>query len=264
MRVALKFAYDGRNYHGYARQPNQRTIEGELIQQLTTSKIITNLEEAQFRIAARTDKNVSSLGNILVFHCKKIPFKELTKINAELSGIYLYGYKDVNPTFNPRHALMRQYRYYLVNNDFDIDQLIKAAQCFTGTHDFSNFARIESHRNPTRTIDNILITKQNSLIIFDIFAQTFLWHQIRRIISSIDKIGQNKIFIKDILNALENPRERVDFGLAHPDPLFLMNVQYDFEFHYLPNYRNQLSIMQEQIIRRLDIHSKSMRTEPQP
>ena len=261
MRVALKFAYDGRNYHGYARQPNQRTVEGELIQQLMAFKIISNLEEAQIRIAARTDKKVSSLGNIIVFHCNKNPFKEITKINAELSGVYIYGYTHVNPTFNPRYALMRQYRYYLVNNDFDMDQLIEAAHCFTGTHDFSNFARIESHRNPTRTIDNILITKQNGILIFDIFAQMFLWHQIRRIIASIEKIGQNKITIKDIVIALENPRKHIDFGLAPPDPLFLINVQYDFNFNYLPNYRNQLSLMHKQIIRKLDIHSEFTMTE---
>ncbi len=27
MRVAMKFAYDGKNFSGYARQPGQRTIE---------------------------------------------------------------------------------------------------------------------------------------------------------------------------------------------------------------------------------------------
>jgi len=31
MRLALKIAYDGRAYHGYARQPNVKTIEGEII-----------------------------------------------------------------------------------------------------------------------------------------------------------------------------------------------------------------------------------------
>ena len=31
MRIAVKFAYDGRNFHGYARQPKMETIEGNII-----------------------------------------------------------------------------------------------------------------------------------------------------------------------------------------------------------------------------------------
>ena len=34
MRIALKFAYDGRNFHGYARQPQLKTVEGEIIKAL--------------------------------------------------------------------------------------------------------------------------------------------------------------------------------------------------------------------------------------
>ena len=31
MRIAVKFAYDGRSFSGYARQPKLKTVEGELI-----------------------------------------------------------------------------------------------------------------------------------------------------------------------------------------------------------------------------------------
>ncbi|WP_263641309.1 hypothetical protein [Methanobrevibacter arboriphilus] len=30
-KVALKIAYIGTNFHGFQRQPNHRTVEGELI-----------------------------------------------------------------------------------------------------------------------------------------------------------------------------------------------------------------------------------------
>ena len=40
MRIGLKFAYDGSKFHGYARQPNLRTIEGELIKALIKNGFI--------------------------------------------------------------------------------------------------------------------------------------------------------------------------------------------------------------------------------
>ena len=38
MRVALKFAYNGKNFYGYARQPKLRTIEEEIIQGIGAQK----------------------------------------------------------------------------------------------------------------------------------------------------------------------------------------------------------------------------------
>ena len=34
MRLALKFAYDGRQFHGYAWQPQLKTVEGVVIKAL--------------------------------------------------------------------------------------------------------------------------------------------------------------------------------------------------------------------------------------
>ena len=34
MRVAIKFAYDGRKFFGFARQPGLKTVEGGLINML--------------------------------------------------------------------------------------------------------------------------------------------------------------------------------------------------------------------------------------
>ena len=40
MRIALKFAYNGQNFYGYARQPNLRTVEGEIIDLLVETGYI--------------------------------------------------------------------------------------------------------------------------------------------------------------------------------------------------------------------------------
>ena len=47
-RVALKIAYIGTNFHGYQRQPEYRTVEGELLKVLDETEIITDTWKAHY------------------------------------------------------------------------------------------------------------------------------------------------------------------------------------------------------------------------
>ena len=60
MRVAVKIAYNGKQFLGYARQPLLKTVEGDIIQNLEKKGIINSAKEALFRSASRTDKGVSA------------------------------------------------------------------------------------------------------------------------------------------------------------------------------------------------------------
>jgi tRNA pseudouridine38-40 synthase len=248
MRIALKFAYDGKKFHGYARQPNLKTVEGDLIKNLVNHRIIQDTKGSYFRSASRTDKGVSALGNVVAFNTdfsKKIILQTLTD---DFSSIFFYGIKDVEPEFNPRYAKFRQYRYYLSVTNLDIEKIISALYCFTGEHNFINFAKLEPNRNPIRTIDNILFTQENDILIIDFFAQTFLWHQIRRIISALIKVGNGKLEKEKINNALNNPDKKFDFGLAPAKPLILKDVVYNFKIEYDTSQLKKLKQLEKKII----------------
>lgn len=248
MRIALKFAYNGNKFYGYARQPKQRTVEGNLIKYLVNNNIIQNTRESSFRSASRTDKGVSAFGNIVGFN-SDIPKKEILKTLAdEFSSILVYGIKEVETNFNPRHAKFRHYRYYLPIASHEIEKIISTLNCFTGEHDFSNFAKLEPHRNPIRIIENILFKEENDIFIIDFFAQTFLWHQIRRIVSALVKVGNGKLEKEEIEKALKYPENKVDYGLAPPKPLILMDVVYNFEFEYESSQLKKLKTFKETII----------------
>jgi len=109
-----------------------------------------------------------------------------------------------------------------------MDKMKKASELFVGTHDFSNFARVEN-KNPVRKINSLKIKEKGDFIVIDIKAESFLWNMVRRIVSAIEKIGKKEIEIGVIKNALE-PRKRFDFGSAKPEGLILMDVKYDFDF----------------------------------
>jgi len=248
MKLALKFSYNGKDFRGYARQPQQKTIEGEIISSLVNNGFIENTNVSEFRSASRTDKGVSALGNIIAFKIDKYPNTILKVLNDDLQDIIFYGFKEVNIDFYPRHAKQRRYRYYLKNNNFDNDKIISVATSFAGEHNFSNFARIELGKDPERIIDNILIEFQNDFIVLEFSAQNFLWNQVRRIVSAISKTGLGKIEKEEVIEALHNPDKKVDFGLAPAEPLVLTDIVYDFEFEIDNLYYKSLNKLEKNII----------------
>ncbi len=154
MRIALKFAYNGLKFQGYARQPKLKTIEGEIIDLLIQNNVISDAKEAKFRSASRTDKGTSALGNVIAFNTlltKKNVFK---KLYNNKKGILFYGIKNVEKDFYPRYAKFRIYSYSLKKQDFDREKIIESVSVFSGEHNFSNFARVEPGKNPIRKIEN--------------------------------------------------------------------------------------------------------------
>ena len=177
----------------------------------------------------------------------------LEELSDEHLDIIAYGISEVESDFNPRYAKNRQYRYYLSIKDLDVERILSAASYFTGIHDFSNFARIEPSKAPVRTVDNIVFSFENDYLIVDFYAQTFLWHQIRRIISALVKVGNNDIEKEKIIEALENPEKKVDFGLAPAKSLILMDIVYDFKFEHDKKLLNEVENLETKIISSIDI-----------
>lgn len=66
-KVALKVAYIGTDFHGFQRQPDNKTVEGELISALREANLIDDLKDSGYAIAGRTDRGVHALGNVISF-----------------------------------------------------------------------------------------------------------------------------------------------------------------------------------------------------
>ena len=247
MRIAVKFAYDGRKFYGYARQLGLKTVEGEIIKTLIQHGFIEDAKKSRFRSASRTDKGVSALGNVVAFNTDFTRADILQKLNEDLTDIIVYGTACVDAEFYPRYAKQRSYRYYLKKNSLDVEKVFPVASYFIGKHNFSNFARVEEFKDPIRIIDNVVVNEQNDFLIVDFYAQTFLWHQIRRIISAVEKVGRGKLEEERIIEALCSPDKKVDFGLASAEPLILKDIVYDFDFEYDKNYLKTLNDLENRI-----------------
>ena len=220
MRVALRFAYDGRGFHGYARQPNVRTVEGEILNALDRIKA----RHIRFSSSSRTDRGVSALGNVIAFDTNFRPSELPSALNANLEDIYFTGYSEVPLDFNPRHAKLRWYRYHL-SGEHRIDALRESAAVFVGKHDFSGFSRPEKERSPVREISDISIEKNGRWTFIDFRAQSFLWQMVRRIVGAMLSFEEGNIDREELAAALDG--KWLQPRIAPPEPLFLMGVSYD-------------------------------------
>jgi tRNA pseudouridine38-40 synthase len=232
---ALKVAYMGYNFYGFQRQPNFRTVEGEIIDTLIDLNLIDDIKNSNFSIAGRTDKGVHSLGNVISFQSEKEPI--INQINNHLTDdIQIIAKASVHFGFKPRYPLMRHYRYFLKDfkdDDLDISSLKTLAKIFEGTHDFTNFTK-RNQRTPIRKINkiNICNIKDKQLLYIDVFGESFLWNMVRNMMAVFKEVGKSKLEIDDVINYFDPSYDAHIRALA-PENLILMDTHYkNINFKY--------------------------------
>ena len=242
MRYALKFGYDGTVFKGYARQPDKRTVEGDIMYALRGLKILKDGDG--FNPGSRTDRNVSAAGNIIVIDTDKDPRGIIPELNSELKDIVFHGIVQVDEDFNPRHAVQRWYRYYMLDNGrYNENILLQNSNVFLGEHDFKNLSKTDHRENVTvMAIDSIDICKQDGFIIFDIRARRFLWQMIRRLIACLLEMHDGNVEMAEVLSSLSEGGKRVNVNPMDPGGLILMDIVYRVEFEHVPHTGDGLDI----------------------
>ena len=169
IRYKATIAYNGSNYHGWAKQPNQQTIQGIL------ESIILNLFNQQIKIYAsgRTDAGVNALGQVIHFDLDEIKIKPKDikdALNKALPyDIRILTIQKVKKDFNARFmAKNKTYVYsinigkinplessivYQYNKSINIKKIRQVAKLFVGKKNFLSFSTDE--RNGESVIKKI-------------------------------------------------------------------------------------------------------------
>ena len=156
MKYKIVFSYDGSAFLGYAKQPNLKTIQGELEKNLS---LILN-QTIILSASGRTDKGVHALNQVASFNVSKVILnkdKFLHSINKLLNEeIYVKKLVKVSESFDARFSakkkeyryyinlgefnpLLRKYELFINNKDFDVNRFIDGSKIFIGEHNFINF-----------------------------------------------------------------------------------------------------------------------------
>jgi tRNA pseudouridine38-40 synthase len=238
VRLKLTLEYDGTAFHGWAAQPELRTVEGVVREALR--EIYGGFD--RLAVAGRTDTGVHALGNVVSVEADGGPPAErvANALNATLpEDVSVVAVEEVAGDFHARHsATSRSYRYRIwrraapspfeqrrswwVPRPLDEERLADAADLLLGEHDFRAFTPTETqHEVFKRHVLAAAWHRRGDVLEFEITADSFLRHMVRTLVGTMIELPPERIA------PLLSGRPRADAGAtAPPHGLYLERVAY--------------------------------------
>lgn len=242
-RYKVTLAYDGTHFFGFQRQGSERTVQLEV----ETALRQLNWQGRAILSSGRTDSGVHAIGQVVAFDLEWAHGLEALghALNANLPEDVAVKAIEVAPAgFHPRYdATSRCYRYQVlfaperdplqdryawrVWPPCEITSLQAAARLLLGAHDFAAFG------TPPRPGGSTLRTvfqadwqmKEEGLARFEVTANAFLYHMVRRMVFLQVLAGWQRIDLSALQKAVETAVPLAP-GLAPPQGLFLKEVFY--------------------------------------
>lgn len=223
--VALRFAYDGRRFAAYARDPGASTVEGHLLAALRQEGYV----EGSFKTGSRTDAGVSALENVCRAALERPHLRGLVPaLQRHLpEGLWATAAARVPEGWNPRHARRRHYRYHAFPRSEDLAAMQRACAAFVGRHDMRAFARLEEGRNPERSVFAFTVAEEAGAWVFRVEGDGFLWNQVRRMVSAVLCVGRGEATVEDVAAGLTTGKAHARFRLVSPNGLVLERVEFE-------------------------------------
>ena len=214
--------YDGTSFSGWQIQPRRRTVQQEL--QAAISKYTR--EKVSVLGAGRTDAGVHAAGQVCSFKLENShkPGDLLYRLNRILpADVKIKKVRRAAAGFDPRRgATSRTYRYYIAEGPapllrhvryqlgrrLDLHLLNRAAALLKGEHDFTAFCRKKSLKpdNHCKIFLSHWFRYQGALI-YEVKANRFLHHMVRRIVGGMLAVAQSKISLTQFKRFLNNKDE---------------------------------------------------------
>lgn len=209
MRLRFVVAYDGTEFVGWQRQSRGRSVQAELEQALA------RVTGASPRVtgAGRTDAGVHAVGQVGHFDTdwpRGVDTLERAW-NAVLPADVSVSWLAAAPmSFHARHdAVTRTYRYRVSTDSsvrpflgrtwitstrgLDIAAMVEGAGRLVGQHDFGAFGHPMSADGSTvRRLDAVLLRTGPDLVTLEFVGESFLRHQVRRMVGLLMDIGSGR------------------------------------------------------------------------
>ncbi len=176
----------------------------------------------------------------------KHPFYIISAFNSHLSksNIRVVSTKQVEPEFNARFsATKRHYKYRILcraappgidkgkvwhsRKKLNIRLMKEGTKHLIGKHDFTSFRTINCQaKSPIRTLDEISLSSAGDEIIINVSAKSFLHSQVRIIVGTIYKVGEETLEPSKIKSILEGKDRNLAGPTAPAEGLYLEKVEY--------------------------------------
>jgi tRNA pseudouridine38-40 synthase len=252
LRFRADFSYDGTNFNGWARQPELRTVQGEL------EKALAGLTrfDIELVVAGRTDAGVHATAQVAHFdlperdkYGKEWKVEDLLyRLNRMLDeDIRINSLSKAPPFFHARFsALRRKYIYKIADGrrqleplkrfdiatwyrDLDTNAMNEASQLLLGEHDFAAFCKTGGIGTTIRRLEKFEWKREGDLLVAEVVADAFCYSMVRNLVGACVRVGEGRFEPNWIKDVLEN-RERVSESLVFPARgLTLVGVDYPID-----------------------------------
>lgn len=242
-RYKATLSYNGSNYHGWAKQPQQETIQGVL--ENTIYKVLN--QKVKVYAAGRTDAGVNAIGQVIHFDLEiKIKPKQIMEAlnkalpyDIRITNIKKAA-KDFNARFNAKHKTyiysintnnindaVESNHIYQYNKPINISLLKRSNKVFLGKHNFLSFSTDErSGESLQREILSISTKKNKDLVKIAIKGTGFLRSQVRMMVGSMLALNEGKISLSKIKQWLNDPKKGQAVYKAPACGLCLVKIKY--------------------------------------
>lgn len=249
--LVLKLGYRGADFAGFAAQPGQRTVAGELTRALETLLH----REIVLTCAGRTDAGVHAIAQYISV---PVSADELEMSGKKLlRGLGALVPDDIAPSelylapkgFSARFdAQMRSYRYRIVagparpvmawdhawwlRSSLDVTAMNEAAQVLVGEHDFKSFCKAVSAegKSTTRYLESVDVSLQEEcgeqVICIDVVGNAFLHSMVRTIAGTLVEVGRGHRDAAWVAEALAACDRKATGPCAPAKGLTFMSVSY--------------------------------------
>jgi len=241
-RYLIDFSYSGANFSGYQKQPGKRTVQDEI------EKVLSSINNNSVKLTSsgRTDALVNAIHQKAHFDLdKKIGAYKLSgALNSYLpDDIYVNSVTKVDNLFHARYMVKSKTYEYLINTGdynpllrthvyqyckpLNIRKMKEAVKYFIGKHDFTTFVSAEDKKeDKVREIYDASVDEKEGIIKITFKGSGFLKYQVRNMVGTLIKIGEEKVLPDIILSLLEKKDRKCAFLCAPAQGLTLTDVKY--------------------------------------
>ncbi|MFW5827643.1 MAG: tRNA pseudouridine(38-40) synthase TruA [Alkalispirochaeta sp.] len=228
-RLKLTIAYNGAKFRGW-QKGNGRTLQSTLIEAM--ERALPDAGPVRIDGAGRTDAGVHAEGQVAsaVVPRSAHPEQLLQLVNRYLpADMAVRAVESAGDRFHARyHAVARTYRYTIVDGPVgdpflngltwrhpgDLNDLAmqRAAEVFTGEHDFAAFTADKKRSNTVRRVFSIKVSRRPKAVSgqapqpLDICVRgdSFLWRQVRMMVGALVLCGEGSLSTDELQSILRS------------------------------------------------------------
>ena len=251
----VKFQFLGYRYHGWQKQPNNKTLH--LMIDRTLKYILKN-QSFKTLAASRTDAKVSAEMAAFELFLNGSPLESLDQFLDQFNfnlpqDIRAISINEVSPEFNViQDSKHKEYHYVFSNGEkchpfcapimttilepLDINLMTLGAKLFQGKHNFKSYCyKAKNNGLYNRTIITCELINNNlyeanffpkKSYLLRVTGKGFGRHQIRLMMGALIKLGRGEVGLDYIRDSLkENSDTKINY-IAPASGLILKNIEY--------------------------------------